>query len=149
MRCGSMTEPFDGEVMVGDTSAIARAPHPAVCTKIAAAINAKQIVTCEIVTLELLRSARDSEQVEEREASQSTVHHIPVTRSVQRAAIWALRELARKGHGYHRVPPPDVLIAAAAQEAGIGVLHYDRHYDRLAEVLHFRSVWLAPAGSLE
>jgi predicted nucleic acid-binding protein len=38
----------------------------------------------------------------------------------------------------------DVLIAAAAQEAGVGVLHYDR----LAEVLHFRSVWLAPAGSL-
>ena len=28
------------------------------------------------------------------------------------------------------------------------VLHYDHHFDRLAEVLHFRSVWLAPAGSL-
>lgn len=41
-----------------------------------------------------------------------------------------------------------LLIAAAAQEACVGVLHDDRHFDRLAEVLHFRSVWLAPAGSL-
>jgi predicted nucleic acid-binding protein len=41
-----------------------------------------------------------------------------------------------------------VLIATAAQEAGVGVLHYDHHFDRLAEVLHFTSVWLAPAGSL-
>jgi hypothetical protein len=41
-----------------------------------------------------------------------------------------------------------VLIAAAAQDAGIGVLHYDHHYDRLAEVLHFPSVWIAPPGGL-
>lgn len=112
------------------------------------AINARQIVTCEIVTLELLRSARDRAEVEEKEASQSTFHHVPVTRSVQRAALTALRELAKRGAGRHRVPVPDVLIAAAAQEAGVAVLHYDRHFDRLAEVLHFRSVWLAPVGSL-
>lgn len=41
----------------------------------------------------------------------------------------------------------DILIAAA-QEAGVGVLHYDHHFDRLAEVMHFSSVWLAPVGSL-
>lgn len=143
-----MKAPFDGEVMLGDPSAINRADHPAVCEPVLAAINARQIVTCEIVTLELLRSARNHEEVEQREASQSTFHHVPVTRSVQRAALTAIRELARRGAGRHRVPVPDVLIAAAAQEAGVGVLHYDRHFDRLAEVMHFRSVWLAPAGSL-
>jgi predicted nucleic acid-binding protein len=61
----------------------------------------------------------------------------------------ALRKLSRKaGAGYHRAKLPDALIAAAAQQAGIGVLHYDRHYDRLAEVLHFDSRWIAPAGTL-
>jgi hypothetical protein len=45
------------------------------------------------VTLELLQSARNHHQFEEREASQSTFHHVPVTRSVQRAALTALREL--------------------------------------------------------
>jgi predicted nucleic acid-binding protein len=143
-----MKAPFEGEVMVGDPSAIHRAKHPAVRESVLAAINARQIVTCEIVTLELLRSARDRGEVERREAWQSTFHHVPVTRSVQRAALTAIRELARRGAGHHRVPVRDVLIAAAAQESGVGVLHYDRHFDRLAEVLHFSSVWLAPAGSL-
>jgi predicted nucleic acid-binding protein len=73
---------------------------------------------------------------------------IPMTDSIHRAALTAVRELARRGAGWHRVPVVDVLVAAAAQEAGVGVLHYDHHFDRLAEVLHFRSAWLAPAGSL-
>lgn len=42
----------------------------------------------------------------------------------------------------------DVLIAACAQEAGISVLRYDAHFDRLAEVMGFESRWIAPAGSL-
>lgn len=142
------TTRFNGEVMIADASAINRAESSKLAATLVEAINAWQIVTCEIVTLELLRSARNRDEVEEREASQSTFHHVPVTRSVQRAALTALRELAKRGAGRHRVPVPDVLIAAAAQEAGVGVLHYDRHFDRLAEVLHFRSVWLAPAGSL-
>jgi predicted nucleic acid-binding protein len=44
---------------------------------------------------------------------------------------------------------PDILIAAAAQDVAIGVLHYDHHYDRLAEVLNFESRWIAPPGSLD
>jgi predicted nucleic acid-binding protein len=149
MRAVRVTRtPFDGEVMIADASAITRAEKSKLASALVDAINAWQIVTCEIVTLELLRSARNRDEVEEREASQSTFHHVPVTRSVQRAALTALRELARRGAGYHRVPVPDLLIAAAAQEAGVGVLHYDHHFDRLAEVLHFASVWLAPAGSL-
>jgi predicted nucleic acid-binding protein len=42
----------------------------------------------------------------------------------------------------------DYLIAAAAQETGAAVLHYDRDYDTLAEIMGFESVWLAPPGSL-
>jgi predicted nucleic acid-binding protein len=42
----------------------------------------------------------------------------------------------------------DYLIAAAAQEMGAAVIHYDRDFDTLAEVMEFESVWLAPAGTL-
>ena len=115
---------------------------------VAAAFNARQLVTCVIVMIELFYSARNADELADVEATQSMLRPIPVTTSVQRAALGALRDLARRGPGHHRVPLADVLIAAAAQEAGIGVLHYDHHFDRLAEVLHFRSVWLAPAGSL-
>jgi predicted nucleic acid-binding protein len=67
---------------------------------------------------------------------------------VQRTAIAALRGLSDRGAGHHRVKLPDALIAAAAQHAGIGVLHYDHHYDRLAEVLAFDSRWIAEPGTL-
>jgi len=40
------------------------------------------------------------------------------------------------------------VIAAAAQDAAIGVLHCGHHCDRLAEVIRFDSRWIAPAGSL-
>jgi predicted nucleic acid-binding protein len=46
------------------------------------------------------------------------------------------------------VPIPDVLTAAVAVDHGLGVLHYDAHFDRLAAVMGFESVWLAPRGTL-
>ena len=143
-----MNAPFGGELLLADTSAVNRAEHPRVQHEVADAFNARQLVTCTVVTLEILYSARDARELEDREATQVRLRWIPVTDSVHRAAIGAMRDLARRGAGRHRVPLPDVLIAATAQEAGVGVLHYDHHFDRLAEVLHFSSVWLAPAGSL-
>ncbi len=139
---------FGGGVYLADTSARARAHHPAVRDEWAAALRSRQIATCSITTLELLYAARNADEVLELEDDEATLRDIPVSISVQRAAIAALRQLSRKGAGYHRVKLPDALIAAAAQQAGTGVLHYDHHYDRLAEVLNFDSHWIAAPGSL-
>jgi hypothetical protein len=61
---------------------------------------------------------------------------------------YAMRTLAHRSAGAQRIPVVDYLIAAAAQETGAAVLHYDRDYDTLAEIMGFESVWLAPPGSL-
>jgi predicted nucleic acid-binding protein len=53
-----------------------------------------------------------------------------------------------RADGHHRVPPQDAIIAACAAEHGCAVLHYDAHYDRLADVLGFESVWSAPRGTI-
>jgi predicted nucleic acid-binding protein len=140
--------PYGGAVLIADTSARIRTNDPSVRERWIAAVEADQIATCSIVTMELLFAARDTEGVAEIERIEATFRQIPVSASVQRSAIGAVRKLSEKGAGYHRVPPPDALIAAAVQDTGIGVLHYDRHFDRLAEVLHFESVWIAPPGSL-
>lgn len=140
--------PFGGSILVADTSARMRTREPRIREEWAAAVNADQIRTCSMVTMEILYSARDADDVTETEKVDSQIRQIPVTASVQRAVIGAVRELSQQGAGAHRIPPSDILIAAAAQEAGIGVLHYDRHYDRLTEVLNFESVWIAPPGSL-
>ena len=134
-------------MLIADTSARMRTHARSVREQWMTAVESEQIATCSIVTMELLFSARDA-SVAQTEKIEAAFRQIPVTASVQRAAIAAVRELAQGGAGSHRVPPPDLLIAAAAQEAGVGVLHYDNHYDRLAEVLNFDSVWIAPPGSL-
>ncbi len=141
--------PFEGKVLIADTSAWARASHPLIRDPWAAALRGRQIATCSIVTLELLYSARDAQDLTTVEAEQTLLRDVPVASSAQRAAIGALRDLASAGPGQHRVPLADALIAASAQDAGVDVLHYDNHYDRLAQVLNFASIWIAPPGALE
>ncbi|HUN79263.1 MAG TPA: PIN domain-containing protein [Solirubrobacteraceae bacterium] len=145
----SEAPPFGGSVLIADTSAWARASHRLVRQIWASAVRNRQIATCSIVTLELMYSARDSRELATLEAEQALLREIPLSASAQRAAMAALRDLAKGGAGRHRVPIADALIAAAAQDGAVDVLHYDRHYDRLSEVLNFRSVWIAPPGSLE
>lgn len=141
--------PFGGKVLIADTSAWARASHPLVQGLWAAALRGRQIATCSIVTLELLYSARDAQNLAIVEAEQALLRDVPVATSAQRGAIGALRDLASDGPGQHRVPLADALIAASAQDASVDVLHYDYHYDRLAQVLNFASVWIASPGTLE
>jgi predicted nucleic acid-binding protein len=73
---------------------------------------------------------------------------VAVDGKIESLALQAQRELAEVGH--HRLPPIDVMIAACADRAEAGVLHYDADYDLLAKhtSLRFESVWLAPAGTL-
>lgn len=65
-----------------------------------------------------------------------------------RGAETAMRALAQRSAGAHRIPIVDYLVAAAAQQIDGTVLHYHADYDVLAEVMDFDSAWLAPRGSL-
>ena len=42
----------------------------------------------------------------------------------------------------------DLLIAAAAEAAGLTVLHYDEDYDRIAAITDEKTRWIARRGSL-
>jgi len=137
-----VTEPFGGSVFLADTSAWRRSARDEIRSDWLAALRSNQIATCPIVMLELLFGARDRDQFDTLDEGLRALRDIPVTRSITQAAIAALRELAAKGSGRHRVTPSDALIAACAQDAGVGVLHCDRHFDRLAEVMSFESRWL-------
>ena len=73
---------------------------------------------------------------------------IELTASVEARALRAQQQLAKVGH--HRLAPIDVMVAACAEGAGAGVLHYDRDYDLIAKHtdLSFESVWVADPGTL-
>ena len=111
-------------------------------------IEQRQLATCLPFLLEAGYSARSAA---DRKTMMSDLERLPrvaVDGGVESLALATQRELAEVGH--HRLPPPDVLIAACAHRADAGVLHYDRDYDLIAEHtgLVFESEWLAPPGSL-
>lgn len=55
-----------------------------------------------------------------------------------------MREFADAGsHGAHRLPLTDLTVAVAAQRSGLDVPHYDRHFERLGELLGVRMLWIA------
>ena len=98
--------------------------------------------------LEILLSARDGDAFDELAQELAALRSAPLTATVLRAAEDAMRTLAHRSAGAQRIPIVDYVVAAAAQETGAAVLHYDRDYDLLAEIMQFESVWLAPRASL-
>ena len=140
--------PFAPVPAIADTSAWVRSGAESVRGAWLAAVETGDILTTPPVALEVLYGAVDRAGLDARERDLMSMRSVPITESVGRAALGAMRDLAEVQPGFHRIPPLDYLVAAAAQEAGVDVLHYDHHFDRLAEVLHFDSRWVAPPGSL-
>lgn len=132
--------PFGGGQFIADTSAHHRAGDRRVRDEWISAYEQGALLACLIVRFELLYSARNVGEFEEIDGNLDDLRDVPITVSVQRAAIGAMHELAKRGQ--HRVKLSNLLIAAAAQEAGVGVLHCDGDFDRLATVLSFQSRWL-------
>jgi predicted nucleic acid-binding protein len=138
-----LSAPFGGGVYVVDTSAWLRGHE--VGEEWSAAVQDGQIITTPILAFELLRTARDRQTFDDLEEELSALKEVRLDRGVVDAARSALREMARTGQ--HRLPFQDLLVAAAAQAHGVGVLHYDGHFDRLAQFLSFESRWITTAAS--
>jgi predicted nucleic acid-binding protein len=134
-----ITEPFSDRVpLVIDTSAWVRHRNPRAVDRWRATNDASCLASCPVATIEILRTARDETAFRALDKHLSSLPQAPVTDAVCRAALTAMRELGAR----RRLPATDYLIAAAAAERGFGVLHADRHFELLAEVLRFESVRL-------
>jgi predicted nucleic acid-binding protein len=135
-----------------DNSAWARIADAALSddrvTELADALEAGRIATCLPFLLEAGYSARSAQDHDQLFAELLALPHYSIDETVERHALDARRQLARVGH--HRLPPVDLLVAALAHRHDLGVLHYDRDYDLIADKtdLDFASVWLAPAGTI-
>jgi predicted nucleic acid-binding protein len=145
----SGSRPAWGELpLLIDTSAWSRAHHPAVRERWIEALEAGRLRVSPIARLEILLSARSGKDFDTLAERLTTLRTAPLTPAVARAAEDAMRTLAHRSAGAQRIPIADYLLAAAAQELGAAVIHYDHDYDTLAEVMTFESIWLAPRGSL-
>ena len=130
-----------------DKSALARMPLPSVQARLAPILETGQAASCAIVDIEVLYSVRSAEDHEQtRQRRRLAYEHIELDDAVFERAIDVQAELARTGR--HRIPIPDLVIAAAAESAALTVLHYDRDYDLIGEVTGQEMEWVVPRGSL-
>ncbi len=139
-------ELWDGQAAVlADTSAwmfARRAPRAR--ELLVAAAERGDVAWCWPVRYELTVGAPSPERIAALDRTLESLREIAVDRTVQRGALSAMRALADAGsHGAHRLPLADLTVAVAAQSAGLDVLHYDRHFERLGELLGVRMLWIA------
>ena len=130
-----------------DKSALARMRHPRVQARLEPILEAGEAATCAIVDLEVLYSVRNArEHARTRRRRALAYHRLEMTEAMFRRAIDVQGLLALRGH--HRVPIPDLVIAAVAEQAGVVLLHYDADFDRIAAVTGQEMEWVAPRGSV-
>lgn len=139
--------PWDGTgTVLADTSAWIQARRDDKARDLMlGAIERGDVCWCWPVRYELTIDARGPKAIAAVERTLASLREIPVDRGVQRAVLATMRELAADGsHGAHRFPLTDLTVAAAAQEAGIGILHFDQHLDSLGRHLDVGSHWISP-----
>jgi len=95
---------------------------------------------CAVSRWEMLFSARSAADYVAIEQDLAKFRDLRMDAETFATAGSAQRDLARTGR--HRVPLPDLLIAACAQQHAADVVHVDRHFDTLASVLHFNAIRL-------
>lgn len=130
-----------------DKSALARMPIPSVQARLVPILETGQAASCAIVDLEVLYSVRSAEDHERtRQRRRLAYEHVELNDAVFEQAMDTQGELAKSGR--HRIPIPDLIIAAAAESARLTVLHYDHDYDVIAEVTGQAMEWVVPRGSI-
>jgi predicted nucleic acid-binding protein len=104
----------------------------------AALAHEGELCLCAVTRLELLYSARSPEDYAALESDLDQFRELRMDAETFAIAAGAQRELAARSQ--HRVPIPDLLIAACAQQHSADVLHHDRHYDVLTSALSFDAI---------
>jgi hypothetical protein len=130
-----------------DKSALSRMPLLPVREKLSPVLEAGLAATCAIIDLEVLFSARNAEEHRQIRHRRALAYaRVPLTEAMFERAIEVQGLLAIQGQ--HRIPIPDLVIAAAAEVAGLVVLHYDADFDRIASVTEQPMEWVVPRGSV-
>jgi predicted nucleic acid-binding protein len=136
-------------VELADTSVWAQKSHPSIRRWFEAAIGAGEIAVCDMVALELLHSASTHLVYERLEDSLDAMPWLRMAQPEWARAREVYGELSRQGQPGHRaVKHADLLIAAAAELAGVGLVHYDKDYDLIASVTGQPARWVRPRGSI-
>ena len=134
---------------LADTSVWARKTHPLLREWFTSAIEAGEIAGCDMIALELLHSARNPPEFAQVEDGLRGLPWVEPDAADWLRAREVYRVLGgRPGMAQRSVKHPDLLIAAAAERAGLTLVHYDADYETIAQITGQPMRWAAPRGSL-
>jgi len=105
------------------------------------------VLVCDLVILELTRLAPHEDRARGVAERLDAFESVPMPTKLWGRAREIQLLLAPEGE-HRRVPPADLLLAAAAEAARVPLVHYDRDYERVATVTDLQHRWMVADGSL-
>jgi predicted nucleic acid-binding protein len=115
-----------------DTSALARVLLRQTTTDWDDRIGAGLVAICDITELEVLYSARSvADRARLKAALDAHYVGCPMPDGIYRRSRIVQEQLTTKGE-HRSAGPVDLLVAAAAEEAGLTLLHFDRDFETIA-----------------
>lgn len=121
--------------MLADRSAIERVLRDAAAAADFHAVTSTPgalVAACHLTALEIGYSARSADDYATKIGLQRSLVWLPVTEEVTDRALAVQGLLAERGA--HRLPIPDLLIAATAEVHGATIVHVDSDYETIAAV---------------
>lgn len=110
-------------------------------------LEAGRILVAAPVCLELMRGAPNPAAAAATGRRLSALPQVPCGAEAWSEAQRLQLALAERGD-HRRVPVVDLVLAAACEQASVGLLHYDADFERIAAVSGLAHRRLAPAGAL-
>lgn len=130
-----------------DTSVLTRLGEMAVMKVVRPLASQGRAARARISDLEVGFSARNDVEWDDLMNALNAFPLVETTAEHLRRALQVQRLLAVKSQRGRKIP--DLLVAAAAEEAGHTVLHYDSDFDLIASVTGQASRWVVPRGSVD
>jgi len=130
-----------------DTSVLTRLREPTVRERIDPGAERGELARAGISDLEIGFSARNAAEWDRLADAMDAFELIETTADHVRRAKQVQRLLASKHQRGRKLP--DLLVAAAAEDRGLTVLHYDADFDLIAAVTGQPCEWVVPAGSID
>jgi len=130
-----------------DTSVVKRLGRSQVRQVVEPLAAAGELARASISDLEVGYSARNAEEWDQLVGALDVFEPVQSTAAHQRRALQVQRLLAQRSQRGRKIP--DLLIAAAAEELHIAVLHYDADFDLIASVTGQPCRWVVPAGTVQ
>ena len=130
-----------------DTSVLKRLHRSEVRGEVEGLALGEHLARTSISDLEIGYSARNVNEWDHLLEALSAFDLVETTTGHLRRALQVQRLLAQRSQRGRKIP--DLLVAAAAEQLGLSVLHYDADFDLIASVTGQHTQWVVPPGTVD